>query len=79
MSALTKFQIRKKPVCFGLPAIPDDMEVLPYPDMVVDTIGFQVAQLLAVHNLPVCHKARNGAFSGNPFETIDQVLCVLGY
>lgn len=65
MLALTEFQIREKPMCFGLASMPDDMEVLTYPDMVVYSPGIQECEPVTSYKLPVCHKMSNASIAGN--------------
>ncbi len=38
MFTLAKFEVREKPICFGLLIMPDDMEVFTYPNVVVNCL-----------------------------------------
>jgi hypothetical protein len=68
MLTLTKFQIGEKPMGFRFLSMPDYMEVLAYPDMVMYASGVQESKPSAPDKLSVCHKVCNTAFTGKPDE-----------
>ncbi len=72
MLAFTQLHIIEKPKGFSLATMSDDMEVLAYPDVIVDTANIQVFKPFFSNEFPVCHQMSYGIFPCNPFETIDQ-------
>jgi len=72
MFALAKFQVHEKPVCFGLLAMPDDMEVLTYPDVVVYASGIQESEPFTPNELSVSHEMSDTAFAGKAEEPCNE-------
>lgn len=78
MFALSEFQISEEPMSFGLTTMPDDMEVLTYPDMIVNSPKIQECEPVSSYKLPVCHKMCNASIAGNVKELCDEILAFLG-
>ncbi len=72
MFTLTKFQISEKPVRFGLLAMPDDTEVLAYPDMIVYASGVQESEPLASNKLSISHKVSDTVLSRKRNEPLNE-------
>lgn len=69
MLTLTKFQISEKPMCLGFLSMPDDMEVLSYPDVVTYASGVQEGEPLASHKFPVGHQVGDAVLAGKGNES----------
>ena len=78
MFALTHSQVVEQPVRPGLLPVAYDMEVLAYPDMIVDASCVQIAQPFASDELTVCHQMIDGVLSGEANESIYKFNPFLG-
>lgn len=65
-------QIRERPICFVFLTMPDDMEVLTYPDVVVYASGVQESGPFTSNKLSVNHKMSNTAFTGKAEEPCNE-------
>ena len=64
MFALTKFQIREEPMRLEFLSMPDDMEVLTYPDMVVYASGVQEGEPLVSNKFSAGHQVSDTVLAG---------------
>ena len=78
MLTLTKFQISEKPMCFGLLSVPDDTEVLAYPDMVVYASGVQECKPFTSNKFSVSHQVSDAAFTSQGAEATDKFHSLFG-
>ena len=62
----------------GLLAVPHDLEVLPYYDVIVDAHGIEVFQPLASDELPVGHKMSYGIVASDAQEAVAKFYPLLG-
>lgn len=59
-------------MCFGLLSVPDDMEVLAYPDMVVYVPGVQECKPFTSNKFSVSHQVSDAAFTSQGAEATDK-------
>ena len=79
MFTLAKFQISEKPICFGFLTMPNDMEVLTYPDVVVYPSGVKEFEPFTSNELSVSHKVGNTALAckrDEPLNEFHSLFCV---
>lgn len=76
--AFTKPQVVEEPVSPGLLAMPEDTEVLAYPDVIVNTSCVQIAQPFAAYELTVCHQMIDGVLPGKTDEPVYEFNPLLG-
>ena len=72
MFSLAKVQIREMPICFGFLTMPDNMEVLTYPDMVVYASGVKESEPFTSDKLSVSHEMGDTAFAGKTEEPCNE-------
>ncbi len=78
MLTLTKFQISEKPMCLGFLSVPDDTEVLAYPDMVVYASGVQECKPFTSDKFSVSHQVSNAVFTCQGAEATDKFHSFFG-
>ena len=78
MLTLTKFQISEKPMCLGFLTMPDDMEVLTYPDLIVYASGIQECKPFISNKLSISHKGSDTVFTCQSAETTDKFHSLFG-
>lgn len=78
MFAFTKPQVVEEPVSPGLLAMPEDTEVLAYPDVIVNTSCVQTALPFAAYELTVCHQMVDGVLPGKTDEPVYEFNPLLG-
>ena len=79
MFAFTHSQVVEQPVRSGLLPVAYDMEVLAYPDMIVDASCVQIARPFASDKLTVSHQVVDGVLSGETDEPVYKfysLLCI---
>lgn len=70
MFAFTQFQVVEQPVRLGLLSVPEDTEVIAYPDVVVDASCVQIAQPFVSDELTVGHQVVDGVWAGKTNEPV---------
>ena len=65
-------------MCFGLLSVPDDAEVLAYPDMVVYASGVQECQPFTSNKFSVSHQVSDAAFTCQGAEATDKFHSLFG-
>ena len=65
-------------MCFGLLSVPDDAEVLAYPDMVVYASGVQECQPVTSNKFSVSHQVSDAAFTCQGAEATDKFHSLFG-
>lgn len=72
MFRFAQLQIVEEPVGLELTAVSDDMEVLSYPDVVVDASGVEISEPFVADELPVCHEMGDGVLTGKANEAVNE-------
>lgn len=78
MLSFAQSHIVEQPERSGLLAVPHDLEVLPYSDVIVDAHGIEVFQPLASDELPVGHKMPYGIVACDAQEAVYKFYPLLG-
>ena len=78
MLPFAQSHIVEQPERSGLLAVPHDLEVLPYSDVIVDAHGIEVFQPLASDELPVGHKMPDGIVACDAQEAVYKFYPLLG-
>lgn len=72
MFRFAQLQIVEEPVGLEFTAMSDDMEVLAYPDMVVDASGVEISEPFVADELPVSHEMGDRVLTGKAHEAVNE-------
>ena len=78
MLSFSQFHIVEQPERSGLLAVPHDLEILLYSDVIVDAHGIEVFQPLASDELPGGHKMTDGIVACDAQEAVYKFYPLLG-
>ena len=72
MFRFAQLQVVEEPISLELTAMSDDMEVLSYPDVVVDASGVEISEPFVADELPVSHKMGDRILAGKAHEAVNE-------